>query len=585
MAESFRTIESTLRRAVERTLAAEAAHRKVALAPTGLEDDQAHRAAFGDRPPLALIAFDTPGIQRYVRKVRRPVDIRGGSALVAAFTRPGEDVSVDRLLAQAKIPAEAMVFAGGGGGLLVAAAHQAEPIAELLEEALDAATGGDLRTVVAALPVWPADLSELRAPVPEAVWPASFGTPRRRSRYASALGAVFARLGRERSRAARLAEAIGARAKHQNRCAACAQRMGTETFKPGGETELLCRMCAARREVGARQRRGDDEARTFHDLGVDRIAVVYVDGANVGRAFENLDSMARHRTLSLAVDRALCAGRDAGLAACPALRGADGEKRYQVPILGGDDLVVILPAETAIGFVEALVPAVERAFDLRRDATLRAAFANADAELRDSVASFGVGVGIAIAHYHFPIRFLWDYAYQLMQSAKAAIRGAPDREAARSAVDFLVLRSGTPLSASIERVRGPLLEIPPSSDRPGLRLTCRPYTFPAFERFVQRARALHQAVAPSQLYALRQELRRGFRASRSLWRYQHARAGEADGWHRYRHRLGVDLADVDQLLWRPGGSRRDAEVLATDFLDAVELRSLLDDRQPQRGAA
>ncbi len=525
------------------------------------------RDLFHERPPLTLVAFDTPGVHDYVFRVRRPVDLAGGSHLVAAFThqsaREAGICSVYEILSQSGLPAGVLIFAGGGKGLAIVPTHRAADLRFAIEAVLANKTHGDLKTVTAELSVWPEDLG----PAPAGV---ATGT-RAATRYAAAVSVLMARLARERSHGERFGETVEPTAR---RCAACRRRPGTKERSAAGE--WICDSCVVRRDLGGKLKRSVDEAKTFEQLVSDedhRLAVLYADGANVGVAFQQIDSMARHRALSSAVEAAFDVAVEK---VREGLRDEEERLLCQVPIRGGDDAIVILPARKALGAARTLVRAVESAFDLNGNALLRDAFCAAPKDLRRGVERFGVGVGIVFADRHFPVGFLVHYAEELLRSAKGLVHGGTATSGSiRSAVDYLVLESGNPLSESIERLRDAHFRVEPRGREPGLRLTERPFSTDALERVIRDAEALRK-VEPSQLFALRQELLRGFALSRNFWRYQHARAKDDSGWTLYRKAYGVGLAEVDQLLWRDAVPAGGADPWkSTSVLDALEILDLI----------
>jgi hypothetical protein len=594
MTPTYEQIEQNQREALRRALTVEALSRglepdaklfeRVSRDPASAGNEI--RRVFEDRPPLTMLHFDTPGIQQFIFKVRRPVDIFGGSKLVADFTAedPSREVSFYRHLAaaEATVPPQTVIYAGGGGGLLLVASAESEDVSQAIRGILRRETRGDLRTVTAVLEIWPEDLSATPAVLPEGL-ESIVGPLRPVSRYAATVAAVAARLSRERSRGASLAESIPEEQQFE-RCDLCGGKAASGHRYRGTDQERICDSCEARWRYGSRGKLEDQQANTFEDL-VDglpetALAVLYADGANVGRAFQRVGSAAQHRALSLAVDEAMHRATNDALAACPWL-GEGEEIRVQTPIRGGDDLVLVLPAMAVFRAVGPLVSAFEYSFDFARNSLLRNAFADADEELRKEIAGFGVGIGIAIADFHFPIQFLVIYARELLKSAKRRIQ-----RGARSAVDFMVLRSGTPLNRSVNDLRVQHFQREPANGSPGLRLTRRPYASDELAELVRLTELLGQ-VPTSQVHAIRQEIGRGYELSRSLWRYQHARAPSGKGWAAYREALGCDLAGVDELLWRQTteGSKGSDSWLETDFLDALEILDLVNAPQPQGNPA
>ncbi len=578
---TFTQISERLSRGMRRALEIEAGSRQLDL-PTDAGDDALHEL-FGAEPPLALVAFETPGIQRYVFKVRRPVDVYGGSLLIADFTREDSKSSVYRILSKLGLPEEGVVYAGGGGGLILAPARHVRDLRQALEKGLSRATDGDLRTVTSALAVWPEDLSDARiTPVGddrlnEVLRPRSETT-----RYAATVAALLKRLSRERSHQAGLVPLISAD-QQEKRCDACGERIGEVTFHPGGDDETVCRPCETRRKAGGWAKRDDEQARTFEELVGDEhyMAVLYADGANVGKAFQALESLAQHRALSNAVETAFDEAVRQVLDQLPELRFEHDKStlRFQTPIRGGDDLVLVLPAKAAFPAARALIPAIEKHFSFDDNELLRKAFPEKAHDLRERIAHFGVGVGIVFASFHFPIQFLVEYAHDLLDSAKRRIH----ENGCRSAVDFMVLRSGNPLNSSIAKLRENHYQRKPRGRENGLLFTRRPYTFEELKAFLKRADALAENVPRSQIHAMRQEVLRGYTLSRSLWLYQHARSRQRDSWAAYRDALGVSLEKVDTLLWEDDSTRQDWK--STDLVDMVEVFDFLGRPRHRREAA
>ncbi len=607
--DSFERIEADLAGGMRLCLEQEAAARATDVSEVlkALEDrDHGRlRQLFGEQPPLALVAFDTPGIQHYVFKVARPGDRQGGSNVVADLTR-GEDGSSDEkrtrgvassssILRDQGISPLAEVYGGAGGGLVLTPAHRARAVIAPLEAALERATHGDLVTAATALEVWPSDLEEEEGtgevggdPVGEGVGEWDVPSPSRG--YPAVLAALFARLDRRRADILRLPPRIPA-TRQRERCQACGERPATTPRRRGEQREEVCAPCLSRGQAAGRLRREVEQARTSHDLFAEQetdpmLALVYADGANFGQSFSRVGSPAQHRALSLAVESAF----ERALAAAVRVCGIE-EGRYQAPIRGGDDLVVLLSARHASRFICALVPALEKHLSPDHNQLLRSVL-SCSSGLRQAVERFGVGVGVAIADDKFPDRILLGYARELLKNAKARIHQSTDAsglsrgdgegrevesQPIRSAVDFMVLRSGNPLNGSIRTLRAAHFErsaAQPPSPEPALLLTLRPYSFAEFQELAQRAEALHMHVGSSQIHAVARAIQTGYWESQSFFRYQNARAKDKSqrlGWAAFRCAVGQPkLATVDELLWQERGGRK-----CTDFLDAIELCSLM----------
>lgn len=509
---------------------------------------------FGALPPLALLAFETPSIQAYLFKTRRPIDLRGGSVLI-------DDFSLEHAPALA---GAGLIYSGAGSGLLFTSAGNADPLAATLSRRLADNTDNDLEPVTASLPIWPRDLGGDRPEFPAAlaflaVGHQSTSPPEPASRYAATCATLAARL--RRARGAFPLPPILASHELGHRCDACGERPGRP--RPD-ERDAICSACLGRRTAARRQRSGRKEPFSFEELVENeknhQMALLYADGANAGALFDRLDGPARHRALSLAIDHALATAEDALLA------GLD-EKPEDPPrsiraLRGGDDLMLVLPAAPSFTLAALLIETFEKTFD-QHLAEDEAFAASCPARLQKSLRGFGLGVGLVIADAHFPISFLVRYAGELLRSAKRRIA-----DGERSALDFAVLRSGTPLADSIELWRRSFWREEgegPRQER--LDPTCRPYGGSELQLFLERARAFG-ALPPAQVYALARELRRGRARSRNFWRYQHSRSGP---WQRYAEaleKLGID--DIDHELWQKIPGSEDPRTFRSRYPDLIE---------------
>jgi len=455
----------------------------------------------------------------------------------------------------------------GGGGLVIVARSAADEAQGQIQNVLWSATRQDLHSVAVTLPVWPRDLSaEPASPQPHRLddlfGPDSPSTP-----YQRTTGALFNLLARARSRQTRLAREVAGDAR---RCEACGEREVPADRR-------LCSPCDARRGYGYHHKVHDHIAEreisqpsSFEDLlegySVPALAVLYADGANVGAAFQAVSSAAEHRRLSQAVENAFRKARERAIGEIPPPDRVDpaapsADLRAQYPICGGDDLVLIVPAVGVLAAAQNLMASIEDDFD-----TL-AAEGGWSPGVRDAVSRFGVGVGITLAAPHFPARFLLRYAKELLGSAKEKIHADP---AIRSAVDYLVLRTGTPLGRSLASLRAKYGHNHARARETPVFFSRKPYSRGDFEAFLRNAERLAE-VDRSQIHGIRREVERGYELSLSVWRYQHARSNDKDprGWAAYRR--GLKIEEVDTLLWREAGERDGKTAYATEFLDAFEV--------------
>ncbi|MEX1027450.1 MAG: hypothetical protein WD049_05515 [Candidatus Paceibacterota bacterium] len=182
------------------------------------------------------------------------------------------------------------------------------------------------------------------------------------------------------------------------------------------------------------------------------IGLVYADGNAMGRIVQNLDSQDTCRVFSDTVDGSI---RKACFAALDkvcqreigAIRAAVGsaDKLRPLPadilLLGGDDLLVVVPADRSIDFAAAASQEFQRLTTIELKAVtatgVREFFSR---HVGDS--GFTISSGVAIARSSYPFYLLLDLAEDLLKNAKrrgsdVAQDGAPT--APEAYVDFHVV--------------------------------------------------------------------------------------------------------------------------------------------------
>ncbi|RMF71107.1 MAG: hypothetical protein D6738_14670 [Acidobacteria bacterium] len=351
-----------------------------------------------------VVAWDFPSIHRWVFGTDRAVEIRGASLLLDQFNR--EDMSA-RL--RAALPGAETVFAAGGS-----AVHVVDADRETIE-----AAGRSLRAEVRRRTGDGLDL----------FW--GVGALEGATGFRGALAAAFRDL--HRRRGAPPAARADAEPPFVRRCVSCgaepAELGCSEPARDGGGFEWLGPACRARRDAAAAGRqhgvsawaralgadRDDAEerrARDFHEIGEAAgrrsgyIGVLYADGDGMGRRLQRIESAAAYGSFAGALDEAIAAAvRGALRATMPEFD--EGERiPADVLVLGGDDVVAVVPADRAIRFGLELMRGFEQ-----------------EARGREPLARSGddppsVSVGIAIARQDQPFREVVGICEELLRSAK-----------------------------------------------------------------------------------------------------------------------------------------------------------------------
>ena len=445
--------------------------------------------AKGDRRRLALVAFDADGIQSQVLASPRPVTIQGASHVLRSWDM--------RLQAGEDVPDAVVLFAGGGQAVLLSAEDAAHEIEKRVASLFLSRTNGwpcttaSMSFTMDALSRGPGLSGHLPPHLADKL-PLAGVSFSEGGGFGACLASLHAVL-----RSHKLAAKPHPFVIEETRKARC-EECGTRTRTP---TEpRLCEQCARNRAEGAHQKKDSGQARTFDELfgGRGGIAFMAVDGKGIGSVLQELRTMAQYATVSHRLHKAFeLTGEGSRALGLP-----DG--RYQIPVAGGDDLLLVVPsawtstAETGLGtehnalrLTESILQRIEGHF-VEQD--LAPVFdSKRDQGILKKVCGIGAGAGVVIAS-HMPARFCFKYARELMVSAKSAVTGAPG---ARSAVDFALLAAGSPLSTSISELRKGGAAVKRLGLgrrlRGDMHLTRKPYTLAALGRLLntcERCRAL-----------------------------------------------------------------------------------------------
>jgi CRISPR-associated protein Cmr2 len=264
------------------------------------------------------------------------------------------------------------------------------------------------------------------------------------------------------------------------------------------------------------------------------VGLIYLDGDNMGQLFSGLVNRADARLLSQAIHEAARQAVFTALAGLSPVKVIPSQARkisgeypaggealfihpFEIITIGGDDLLLIVPADHAV----AIAAEVSQAFPklLMRALNEKKASQGLLEALRRSPPSLSGGV--VLASDHNPIHVLWSRARELKTSAKKARHA---QKAAEGYIDFSILL-GTEIpdrDLKAERARYPYtIQLPGKSP---LSLLKRPY--PAGKlgaAWVQLRKLRASDFANSQMSQLAGELLHGQAHSRQYYLYQRAR--------------------------------------------------------------
>ncbi len=424
-------------------------------------------------PSRYLLVTDTPGIKQFVFGTDALAEVRGASALLDRLNR---DCTIPTL--SESLPAEAEcipVFANGGTGqfiLHVPDTTTAEGAVHALARFYREQTGGDLRIVWGLVP-WPEAM-----PYQEAAREAYFQL----------------RTSRETARDNRTAAQMPLLLE----CGSSSHLPALpQPYRWGGESLMLSEAVRGKREearllresgpwigwmdhlsrngpwpdrgdwrtLRAREAEALEEARQRDRAPARKgyVGLVYADGNAMGRLVQELDDQDTCKAFSELVDLSI---RDACHQALDevcaeeiAAQRASPDKPRPLPadilLLGGDDLLVLLPADVTLPFTLCVTEAFEK-ITRRRINDLPPGSARAFFEKRlKTERSLTISCGVALAPAKYPFYLLLDLAEDLLRSAKQGGSRAPEAKGekywAPSYVDFHLIVG--PAGADLAAVR------------------------------------------------------------------------------------------------------------------------------------
>lgn len=386
-----------------------------------------------------LIVLDTPGIKQFVFGTDALAEVRGASALLDRLNRLETQEQLEQKIKGQGGRLEKVFANGGTAQFMVEAASR-----EAVQQAVDALawyyseqTAGEVRPL-AALAAWESDQTYQAAVAMayaelQLVRNLAYGRPSiptlpivhecESSSHLPAHG-PFAWGGE------RLVLSEASRRKRQESVASRRGQLWTswiESLNLPGDAEKLAPHLRPREitEIGASAKRGG------------YIGLVYADGNAMGKLVQELDSPEVCRAFSELVDGSL---RDACYSALGSVlsqeveaqrkRLQEGEKVGALPadilLLGGDDLLVVLPAERALDFaLEASKQFTELTGERQQGLpeSVREFFARRGLLER----GLTISCGVAVAPARYPFYLLLELAEELLRSAKAAGSRDPER--------------------------------------------------------------------------------------------------------------------------------------------------------------
>ena len=354
-----------------------------------------------------LLIIDVPGIKDYVFGTDRLVEIRGASALLDKLNRKKTESFLQNKLGDSAVK---RVFSNGGAGQFVITAKKAdlENCVRELKGFFAKKSKGGLRLICGI-----ADFSE--------------------ENYAEALTHAHIELKKEKEEES-IIPCTQLHTGYLQECKSCSG-MAFKLDDYAGEKRVLCAVCAEKVEYGTKrglwkefdkhcEEKGmeAERPRTFEEIG-DRCrarkgytALVYADGNAMGKLVKKIGSREHFKFFSDTVDDSIReACHEALYENC---RPVQGKIPANILLLGGDDLLVYLSADTAFPFALDVAQRFEEKTEEKFSGN------SFFSELLQGK-GLTISLGIAYGKTHTPFSIMFSQAEELLKSAKKA--GSQDK--------------------------------------------------------------------------------------------------------------------------------------------------------------
>jgi CRISPR-associated protein Cmr2 len=441
-----------------------------------------------------LIVIDTPGIKQFVFGTDALAEVRGASALLDRLNR----LETEKCLRDGLGSGLSKVFANGGTGQFVVDAPDLQSVRQALDRLSTCyrdQTGGEVRPIAAV-----------------AHWVESMD-------YKATVRAAIAELHMRRDLAS--AHPTVATLPLAQECASASHLPAVGPFSWGGERLLLSAASRLKRqeslksphgslwsgwiehldlplEIGHELRPTDAETIGACSRRNGYVGLVYADGNAMGRLVQNLSGPNECRAFSELVDgniRQACYEALTQICSSEIAEAredlANGKRPGPLPadilLLGGDDLLVLLPMDRALNFAIAVTETFQR---LTWDDQVQGA-ARDYLNSRLSGRGLTVSCGVALAPARYPFYLLLDLAEELLRSAKRG--GSLDAETTKywapAYVDFHLVAGSANQELAVIREEDYLV----NKARPR---TLRPYRLDELQRLREATKRLQQARLP-----------------------------------------------------------------------------------------
>jgi hypothetical protein len=432
-----------------------------------------------------LVVLDFPGIKNHVFGTDRLVEIRGASALLDKLNRLTIPEMLKKHFGNQRYR---FVFSGGGAGQFIIQGTESEidTAFKEIKGMISEKSGGALRLAMGM---------------------AALDT----NHYEKSLETTFLKLKKDKNE--KPFEPFSSI--HNGFVRDCDSCSGMASFQTryAGILRCLCRSCFIKQETGTKrglwdefctyllQNHGfDPEAileqrpNDFEEIGQRCVArngytaLVYGDGNAMGRLVKQIDSEDRFKRFSTAVDESVReACHEALYHHC---HPVNGKIPADILLLGGDDLMVYLAADTAIPF------ALEVAHRFEAKTKEKLVTGNPDPFFKHILGDNGltISMGVAFGRSHTPISIMVSQSEELLKSAKHKGTKLSDANGYTPAcLDFHVTSQFNQARVSDSRKHHMMIK---SHDQQ-IHLFKKPYTLKDAKDLLTHARRLKESGIPN----------------------------------------------------------------------------------------
>jgi hypothetical protein len=446
-------------------------------------------------PPLSLISFDVDAIQDYVFATSKPLEIKGASEIVKALTDENSNKSIYEIIKVKGLNSRSVIFAEGGSGLILTPKSESKEISREIEERFREHSI-NWTVTCEIMDIYPMEILFGRTDEKICENNSYFDTSNT-THFGTLTKILLDKLRRKKNEKMIYYtfndnERISPYFKRCSSCGIYPVSLYDEIYKDEAD-RYICEICMKKRCVGRKINSNTNEnlkeAETTDDIvgeniwknsklaKRDDLAIIYADGHNLGSILKN-GTLADFRE----IPRFLAKNINKSLEEI--INELKLKNRYLAPIIGGDDLVLFLPAKKVLEVLEKLF---EKLNSINKE--------------KISLKDLTFDIGVLIADSHLPVKYLFKYAKTLMKNAKSYAYKKLERESKLDwTIDFHTIKGGSPLNLNINALREKTLNL----DLPGNNkyyLTGKPYFWKDFENLLRYSKDLKN-IPKSQIHIL-----------------------------------------------------------------------------------